>query len=351
MESNVVQHIPISSNGSNFKKFKQAGNDNGNFNLILKENIKAEDEKGQENSLVVALNVLIANILNIENGINSKLTSKDIELTSDLLEKLSTLAGLDKATVEKLLSSLSNNKNKEIVLKDLLSAGENFKDEILKKNIDIHNIESSSLEDKLLDKILLKNKNTLEEAKHLLSNIDEDKEVNHLKNLNFSDEIKSPFLKDNTISNITVTNNKLLVDSNQPVINMNSGTKVNDFIEIIEFIKNGESKKMTVKLEPDFLGKMNIHLTENAGKINAKIFVEQEVVKHYLVANLDSIKQQLNDKGIVIDNMDFMFMGYDQNQQEFKEAKNQNNNQFKTGIKINQDEIIEKDRSVSGIYA
>jgi flagellar hook-length control protein FliK len=315
----------------------------------------------------VALNVLVENILNANNEINSLkdlgTLAENIRQDSELIEEISMLTGLDKSTIEKLLKSLADNKKGDVDIGDFLKKDANFEDilsekkETLKNNINVENVKVDSLDDKLdklLSKILLKNDKVADDVKNLMANFDSELEGNgitRLKNFQISDDIKSLFSKESDISNIALSSNKIEAPSHQPIMNLNSPTKVNDLIEIIEFIKNGESKKMTVKLEPDFLGKMNIHLTENAGKITAKIFVEQEVVKHFLVANMDSIKQQLNDKGIVIDNMDFMFMGDYQNQQEFKEAKNQNNNHFKTGVKVEQLEIIEKDKTVSGIYA
>jgi len=360
MNGNIVQNIPITPKEYKLKHSQQTGNGKGDFNLVLKENIKSKKEDEQENNLVATLNVLLVNILNADKGINSikdlKLLSENPDKNVGLLEKMGLLTGLDKSKIEKLMTSFANNKNLQSALEDLLNTSTDFKDEIFNKNINIQNVDSDNLEDKLdklLDKILLKNDRHLVPDKNLFTNIPIEKEVKEFKgfkNLHLSEEINPIFSKENSIST-SIVDNKISAPTSQPVINMNSGTKVNDLIEIIEYIKNGESKKMTVKLEPDFLGKMNIHLTENAGKITAKIFVEQEVVKHFLVANMDSIKQQLNDKGIVIDSMDFMFMGDHQNQQEFKEAKNQNNDHFKTAVKVEQDEITEKNKSVSGIYA
>ncbi|UOD33803.1 flagellar hook-length control protein FliK [Deferribacteraceae bacterium V6Fe1] len=366
MNSNIVQNIPIASKEYKLRDFKHSGADGESFNLILKDNIKTEKKAVQENNLIVALNVLVANIVNANNEISSikdlGFLPENISQNSEFVEELSILTGLDKSTIEKLLTSLADDKKRQDAAGDFLNKGADFdilseKKELLKNNINIENIKVESLEDKLeklLSKVLLKNDKVADNVKSMLANFDSELEsdgITRLKTFQVSDEIKSIFSKENDISNIVINNNKMQTPAHQPIINMNSPTKVNDLIEIIEFIKSGESKKMTVKLEPDFLGKMNIHLTENAGKITAKIFVEQEVVKHFLVANMDSIKQQLNDKGIVIDNMDFMFMGDHHNQQEFKEAKNQNSNHFKTGVKVEQHEIIEKDKSVSGIYA
>jgi flagellar hook-length control protein FliK len=131
---------------------------------------------------------------------------------------------------------------------------------------------------------------------------------------------------------------------------MNNSSKISDLIELIEFVKNGETKKISVKLEPDFLGKMNIHLTDNAGKLSAKIFVEQDSVKHFLISNLETIKQQLNEKGIFIDNMDFMFMGDYKNQEEFKgQEKLINEKQKSAALKEEKSDEIKAEKR--GMYA
>lgn len=130
---------------------------------------------------------------------------------------------------------------------------------------------------------------------------------------------------------------------------INSKESVEKLIKMIEFVKNGESKTLTVKIEPDFLGKMNIHLTDNAGKISAKIFIEHDSVKNFLVNNAENIRQQLADKGIHIDNMDFMFMGDHKNQDEYREARSMFN--IKTKTAQVPESVSNEQTKNDGIYA
>ena len=150
----------------------------------------------------------------------------------------------------------------------------------------------------------------------------------------------------------TIKNTKTFFNNNvgeQSSWEVNKTDSLEKLVKLIEFVKHGDSKTLTVKLEPDFLGKMNIHLTENAGKISAKIFVEHDNVKNFLLNNAESIRHQLADKGIHIDNMDFMFMGDHKEQDEYRQARSM----FGTKSNLNiEKEIGESKSSVdNGIYA
>lgn len=154
------------------------------------------------------------------------------------------------------------------------------------------------------------------------------------------------------VKNINIESTKYSVVENvetQSSWEVNTKDSVEKLVKLVEFVKQGDSKTLTVKLEPDFLGKMNMHLTDNAGKISAKIFVEHDSVKNFLLNNAESIRQQLADKGIHIDNMDFMFMGDHKDQDEYRQARSMLNIKSRGNI---QPENIENKQFVNGgIYA
>lgn len=181
------------------------------------------------------------------------------------------------------------------------------------------------------------------EEKSLIKNIDKNNFT--LKDLNFSKGMFEVFGLKHSLNQ-----EKTSIQNTPPTINMNQSSKISDLIELIEFVKNGETKKISVKLEPDFLGKMNIHLSDNAGKLSAKIFVEQDSVKHFLISNLEAIKQQLNEKGIFIDNMDFMFMGDYKNQDEFKKQAKLFPEKQKSGT-LNEENVENIKTESHGVYA
>jgi flagellar hook-length control protein FliK len=369
MNASIVQNFaPAKSlEGRNTEsKLLPTKTDSKSFNLILNKQIKSQNEKEEDDNLMVALKILIANIMNAKENLsqNSNIedVTKELIFDSNTMEKLSEITGIENAELKEILKNIG--KSGAVTEDKLINLAKNEDFKKLFDKIDLStkmNAEKAEVEnleskiEKILDKILMKNekKNNVPELE--LAEKQENVEFSDfkkIKGLGLFEEANSFNVKESE-SGIAVSNAaKSSSSSVSPVINMNSTNKVNEIIEIIELIKNGETKKMTVKLEPDFLGKMNIHLTENAGKISAKIFVEQEIVKHFMVANIDSIKQQLNDKGIIIDNMDFMFMGDYQNREEFREAKNGNSGHFTQGEKMRDEEGSDISNTKStGIYA
>ena len=97
--------------------------------------------------------------------------------------------------------------------------------------------------------------------------------------------------------------------------------------------KNGQSQ-LTVTLRPEHLGKLEIRLIEHAGKLTAKFFTDNESGHKLMLSHSEIIRQQLTDKGIVIDNMDFAF----------KDASGRNDNgEGRRSSKTNQSKRYDKD--------
>jgi flagellar hook-length control protein FliK len=118
-------------------------------------------------------------------------------------------------------------------------------------------------------------------------------------------------------------------------------------VDIINAAKDSGVKKLTVQLTPEHLGKLEIHLTETAGKISAKIFTDNDNAKYMLLNSSDQIRNQLESKGIVIENMEFGFMmaNDDKNSKQDK----QNDGNFKN-VKIKESNTT-ANKQVSGLYA
>lgn len=117
--------------------------------------------------------------------------------------------------------------------------------------------------------------------------------------------------------------------------------------DIINAAKDSGVKKLTVQLTPEHLGKIEIQLTETAGKISAKIFTDNDNAKYLLLNSSDQIRNQLESKGIVIENMEFGFMmaNDDKNGKQNK----QNDGNFKN-VKIEESNTT-ANKQVSGLYA
>ena len=71
-------------------------------------------------------------------------------------------------------------------------------------------------------------------------------------------------------------------------------------------VSKGQSK-LTVVLTPENLGRMQIQLSESGGKITAKFLSDNESSHKLIMAQSDLLKNQLSEKGIVVDNMEFAF--------------------------------------------
>ncbi|MBQ3033706.1 MAG: flagellar hook-length control protein FliK, partial [Deferribacterales bacterium] len=82
---------------------------------------------------------------------------------------------------------------------------------------------------------------------------------------------------------------------------------INRLVKTMESAAGKGESKLTVTLRPDHLGRLEIRLAENGGKITAKFFTDNETSYKMMVAQGEAIRAQLSDKGIVIDNMEFAF--------------------------------------------
>jgi flagellar hook-length control protein FliK len=133
-------------------------------------------------------------------------------------------------------------------------------------------------------------------------------------------------------------------------------TSSRDILKIADFIRytsTQDVKKLTIQLIPKELGKLNIELSEHAGKLTAKITCESDQARTLLANNADSIRQQLQEKGIVLEKMEFLFA-----EQDSREGADQQQNTAKKssgGIveELFPDSADEEEEGVSagGLYA
>lgn len=125
---------------------------------------------------------------------------------------------------------------------------------------------------------------------------------------------------------------------------------IKDIIKIIdniEMAKNQGVKRLTVQLHPENLGKLEIQLVESGGKINAKIFTDNEQTRFLLVNNIEQMRNQLNSKGIHIDNMEFSFMMA--NDDKGKRSEKDEKNGLKFGGSLVEETTAQEE--INGLYA
>lgn len=135
---------------------------------------------------------------------------------------------------------------------------------------------------------------------------------------------------------------------------------VRDIERLVRTMQSSVSKgqsKLTVVLTPENLGKLQIQLTETGGKITAKFLSDNEQSHKMIMAQSDLLKNQLYEKGIVVDNMEFAFndamnKGQNSDEQGRRTSKHaQKGKNFKeqdNDLEVGTEVAIKK---ASGIYA
>jgi flagellar hook-length control protein FliK len=113
--------------------------------------------------------------------------------------------------------------------------------------------------------------------------------------------------------------------------------------KIMIMIRTGEYKGR-IKITPPDLGKLDIDLTIKNGHIHANLSTENAAVKEIIEANLNQLKQQLNNQGLTVDGFDVM-VGLDNGKREesntWAEGRNGKYPGRNTGTKsVNTEEIL-----------
>ena len=121
-------------------------------------------------------------------------------------------------------------------------------------------------------------------------------------------------------------------------------------------VSKGQSK-LTVVLTPENLGRMQIQLSESGGKITAKFLSDNENSHKLIMAQSDLLKNQLSEKGIVVDDMEFAFNDAMSKQQNNDEQGRKTSKQTQKGKNFRkQEDNLEVGTEVAnnkptGIYA
>lgn len=77
-----------------------------------------------------------------------------------------------------------------------------------------------------------------------------------------------------------------------------------EFIEKAYFhLKNGKSE-IHIRLKPEYLGKLELRITQQNGKINAKFIVESFELKELIESEFDSLKKAMIEKGFDLESIE-----------------------------------------------
>jgi flagellar hook-length control protein FliK len=72
---------------------------------------------------------------------------------------------------------------------------------------------------------------------------------------------------------------------------------------------NGENSEVRIKLQPESLGEVTVHVRMESGKMQAQIDVSQAGVKSALEMQLPQLRQSLSERGIDVQRLDVSFGG------------------------------------------
>lgn len=143
----------------------------------------------------------------------------------------------------------------------------------------------------------------------------------------------------------------ILTEQDQPEIKIVTPRDINKIADFVQYTKAGDQKKLTIQLMPKELGKLHIELVDNAGKISARITMESDQARNLLVNNAESVRQQLEAKGIVLEKMEFFFAEKDSKDgtdQQFFRKKNSGGSKGEFAV----GDITEEEADPSrGLYA
>lgn len=143
----------------------------------------------------------------------------------------------------------------------------------------------------------------------------------------------------------------------QAPYNMKEPQDIERLVRTMQSSVSKNQSKLTVTLTPENLGKMQIHLSESGGKITAKFLLDNESSHKLIMSQSDLLKNQLAEKGIVVDNMEFAYNDAMSKQQHNDEQGRRTSKHAQKGKGIrNQENDAEvgtevANKKATGIYA
>ena len=143
----------------------------------------------------------------------------------------------------------------------------------------------------------------------------------------------------------------------QAPYNMKEPRDIERLVHTMQSSVSKNQSKLTVMLTPENLGKMQIQLSESGGKITAKFLLDNENSHKLIMAQSDLLKNQLAEKGIVVDNMEFAYNDAMSKQQHNDEQGRRTSKHAQKGKGLrNQENDVEvgtevANKKATGIYA
>ena len=214
------------------------------------------------------------------------------------------------------------------------------------KNIDIENVEQNLQKtiamQEMLDEMMVEvNIKTIPSNSGALSVADEIAKlaIGESSPLNTTTPINGSITYDSTGVNAIIKNAANLIKTAPTQTNSQAPSMdevLNQVTNKITQLKDGATQKLTMVLRPNDLGRLSIELISNQNGLTTQIMAQNENVRAYIEKNIDSLRQQLSEAGVNVNNIQIKTAGsegsttnYEGNQNFLKdqeESSNQQNN-------------------------
>ena len=156
-------------------------------------------------------------------------------------------------------------------------------------------------------------------------------------NLNVSSNFKGSVVYDSSLGNSTVIKNipqnikvgfQNVLDEAQNQTN----NLMNQIGDKLQQLKDNSGQRLTMVLRPNDLGRLSIELTTNQNGLTTNLIAQNEDVRNYIEKNINTLRQQLSDAGINVNQIQIKTAGQDNSStysgnQNFDQGNFEQNNQ------------------------
>ncbi len=162
-----------------------------------------------------------------------------------------------------------------------------------------------------------------EKATDTFKNTETEEPTDHLKP-SFHKSVETDSVVKETNGQEILSQSGKVKSSNSPLIR-NLGDIQMEIIKKTGQMSEKEKSVLTVKLQPEELGRMKIELELKDGTVHGKIFVENESAKNALQQNIQAMRSQMKEQGISVGNLEVdigneSFQNFEDQQETMKEA-------------------------------
>ena len=102
---------------------------------------------------------------------------------------------------------------------------------------------------------------------------------------------------------------------------------VEQVIETIKVTVTADTSEMSIQLNPENLGKVNLSVVAKEGHITAQFVTENEMAKHALEAQIQQLKETLTEQGLKVDKVEVSVSDFSFQQGGQASAEEQKENQ------------------------